>query len=334
MTDNLYPCKVEKFATIRTHDRIPEIDVTPNTLAEVKLKTLEGYPKRVTAFGTIYPVGEYWTTLAGPELMRAKRAGHIQEVRQWIRFEMKPVFTEFVQWFWNYRLEQIDRNHELEANLAKLLMNGLYGKFGQKTNAWKDRPDILADYSMSHWINLYDGDREGEMFRNVGQCVQQWIGKGEHPYAFPAIAAYVTSYAREYMLALREIAGVVNCYYIATDALFCNQEAKDKLDAKGYLRDNVLGKLREKASCETATFEALHHYKIGNRETNGSRKKSGKVNPDGSVTEIQFETLEAALKRQPDGSVHVRPVVKRYAKEYLRGYIQPDGWTLPLTIEE
>jgi len=334
MADNFYPRKIASFSTVATHTRVAPCKIELDTVAEILLKTRDCFPKRVPTQGTIYPVGEYWTTLAGPELIRARDSGAIQEVRQWIKFDMADLFTPFVNFFWQYRAEMLAANRQLEAGLAKLVMNGLYGKFGQKTAAWIDRPDLMADGSMGDYLNVYDSDQSGELFRNIGQCVQQFTGKKEHQYAFPAIAAYVTSYARERMLSLRSIAGFRNCFYIATDALFVNQAGYDNLDIAGQIHNSALGLLKVKASADTATFEALHHYQIGDRQVKGSRKKSGREQPDGSVVELQFESLESALKRKPDGSVHVKPVIKHYRKEYTRGIIGDDGWVTPLTLNE
>jgi hypothetical protein len=92
--------------------------------------------------------------------------------------------------------------------------------------------------------------------------------------------------------------------------------------------------LRIKHQADIGEFEALHHYRIGDHKVSGSRKKSAKANPDGSFTEIQFESFEKILMRKPDGSVHVKPVTKRYSKQYKRGTLSSSGWVKPLELWE
>ena len=334
MQSNLYPVQLLDWYHPQCHTTRKPVDLDMDCVAEVWLKTLQGFPVRDNRFGTYYPIGEYWTTLAGPELMRAKRSGVIQEVRAWSRYKMDRIFTGFVDFFWDYRKKQALQGNELNASLAKLLMNGLYGKFGQLTNAWTERPDIRPCGKFGIYTDDEHADKNGAIFRQIGTMVLQHTGKLEHPFAFPAIAAYVTSYAREWMLTLREAAGFKNCYYLVTDALFTNQTGYDRLDIGGFIRKNDLGFLRVKHKSDIATFKTLHHYSIGEHSVNGSRKKNHRVNSDGSITEIQFESLEKILSREPDGSVHVKPITKHYNTEYKRGLIGVDGWVTPFTLTE
>lgn len=334
MRDSVYPTRLVDYCLPETHTsiRVPSLDET--YIATVKIKTTVGFPKRIPSLGTIYPTGEYWTTLAGPELQLALEMGVVKDVRGWAKYELADIFTGFVNYFWMYRLEQKKLGNTLNADLAKLLMNGLYGKFGQMTSAWKDRPDIPYSGKLGLWGDDSFADGGKPWFRNIGQCVQQFVSKQEHPHAFPAVAAYVTSYARRWMYNLMLCGGNRSVYYIATDALFCNQEGYQRLQLGGLVDDNELGLLRIKHKADVAEFQALHHYKIGEHAVNGSRKKSARANPDGSFTEIQFESFERILMRKPDGSVHVKPTVKRFSKEYKRGTRSDDGWIKPLVLFE
>jgi hypothetical protein len=334
MHEQLYPSKLVDFCLPNTHTTLTDTQIGLDTIAAVKLKTNIGFPKKQGGLGTVYPVGEYWTTLAGPELVLAQELGLIKEIRGWAKYELRDIFTGFVTWFWQYRQEQTRLGNTLNSNLAKLLMNGLYGKFGQMTSAWRDRPDIPYQGVFGVWGEDTFADGGSSWFRSIGQCTQQFTKKEEHEYAFPAIAAYVTSYARKWMYNLIKVAGVDNVYYIATDALFVNNAGRRNLTNSGLVEDNTLGMLREKRVAESARFEALHHYTVGSYSCNGSRKKSARINADGSCTELQFESFERVLMRKPDASVHVKPITKRYAKVYNRGTVTDSGWIKPLLILE
>jgi len=334
MRQQLYPSRLLDYCTAATHTtmRVPLLDST--YIATVRLKTTVGFPKKLPGLGTIYPTGEYWTTLAGPELELAIEMGIIRDVKDWAKYELRELFTGFVDFFWNYRTEQKKIGNTLNADLAKLLMNSLYGKFGQMTAAWQDRPDIPYSGKIGIWGDDTFADGGFPWFRNIGQCVQQFVSKQEHPHAFPAVSAYITSYARRWMHNLMLCCGHSNVYYIATDALFCNQEAYKRLEYGGLLSETEIGLLRVKHKAKSSRFEALHHYQIGEHKVSGSRKKSARANQDGSFTEIQFESFERVLMRKPDGSVHVKPINKVYSKEYKRGTVAVDGWVKPLVLFE
>lgn len=334
MKDSLYPCNVRKWYNRLSHTRSGTPELGLEYIAEVKLKTQQQFPKRDSKVGTIYPIGEYWTVLAGPELVRAIDSGSIQEVGNWAQFDLCELFTPFVDWFWNYRLAQKEAGNKLNADLAKLLMNGLYGKFGQKTNAWIDRPDLEPADQFIWTAEASESTGQIDIFRSIGQCVQQWTGKQEHPNAFPSIAAYVTSYAREKMYGIREIAGTENTYYLVTDAIFTNSVGYGNLESAGYCSESALGFLRIKHQADSATFKTLHHYRIGQHSVAGSKKKSARLQPDGSFLELHFESLDKALKRKPDGSVHVQPIRKTYSTEYKRGTILESGWVKPVCLME
>lgn len=334
MVGNLYPTKIVQWQTPETHTSIRQPEIGLDTVATVKLRTSEGYPKRDVTIGTIYPIGEYVTTLAGPELIRARDSGHIQEVRAWCKCDMANIFDSFVEYFWSYRHDCISKGLTLQANLAKLLMNGLYGKFGQMTNAWSDAPRVTPHTTDYRWVGE-DEEQEGlQLYRKIGQTVQRWTGKQEHPYAFPAIAAYVTAYGREQMRAYRQVAGVGNVYYLVTDALFCNGRGYQQLIDSNLIADKELGLLSVKHTGDYAKFEALHHYQIGDHRVEGSKKKAARPDGTGGFWELQFESLERALKHKPDGAVHIKPIRKTYKKQYTRGVVQDDGWVTPLTLQE
>lgn len=334
MKSELYPAKLLEFNTPATHSDRRETTLGLDTVATVLLKTQEGFPKRQSSLGTFYPTGVYWTTLAGPELLYASQSNLILEVKSWAKYELREIFTGFVDWFWSYRQEQTAKGNTLNANLAKLLMNGLYGKFGQMTSAWENRPDVPDTGKIGIYLDETFANGGSHVFRNLGNMRQQFTGKGEHPNAFPAIAAYVTSYGREWMRLLRNVAGLTNVFYMVTDSLFTNHAGYTNLVNSGLVADNEIGMLRVKTRATIGQFDCIHHYSVGSHSVHGSRKKSARLNPDGSTTEIQFESFEKILMRKPDGSVHVKPVTKRFSKEYKRGTIQPDGWVQPLVLNE
>ena len=72
-----------------------------------------------------------WVTLAGPELLYAYAKGLISYSKSWATYHCRVVFDEFVAKFWQMKLEGEREKNLVKRTFAKLLLNSLYGKFGQ-----------------------------------------------------------------------------------------------------------------------------------------------------------------------------------------------------------
>lgn len=335
------------------------VDLTPESLtaehiAEVLIDSdTETFPLRTKA-GTIYPRGRYWTTLAGPELTRAKSTGSVVCVGRWALYSLRNLFREYVDFFYSQRQLARQSGNSVEDLFCKIFMNSLYGKFGQKTPAWSDCPDSLvpgdegcttlnrnqldaigafeAVLAGNQW-EWFDADSGEEWtLRKVGHHWQIKTERKEHPKAFPAIAAFVTAYGREMVNHLRHVAGVENTYYVVTDAVFVNQNGFDRLDSSGWVDPAKLGKLSVDAESDEAEFTAIHHYEVGQKVKFGSRKSKAIDLGNGRVKETHFEGLASLIKRPADGTVKIYDVEKQFKREYTRGTIKPDGWIEPLEL--
>jgi len=169
-----------------------------------------------------------------------------------------------------------------------------------------------------------------EKYRICGGVVEKYIGEEEHPQAFPAIAAWVTSYGRELIETARKCAGETNTYYVVTDALFVNDLGKQRLQDAGWLADGVMGKFSVKRTASDGEFVAIHHYRVGSHGISGSRKSSAIELAPGVTQELRFEGLKSVLKRPFDSTIEIQPIVKHYKRSYNRGVIKSDGWVTPL----
>ena len=310
---------------------------TPETLdhtyaAEVLLHTRDSaYPLRCRE-GTVYPVGDYWTYLCGDELARAVREGVVREIGKWSRYKCRPLFREWVDDLWGLRLEYEQSGQELQATFVKLLLNSLYGKFGQKSIEWLEsiKPDEFPRWGHQRIINVRES--KVDYYRVLADRCQLKVEADEHPLAFPAIAAWITAAAREHLLTLMRIAGPRNVYYCVTDALYCNQRGLDNLTAAGWVAGRELGKLGVKTVGKSAEFVALHHLRVGDKRLHGSRKKSAVELSPGIVQETHFEGFASVTAGEPKDWVRVYPMVKQFRREYNRGTVGRNGWIHPLVF--
>ena len=92
---------------------------------------------------TVYATGRFETTLAGPELKFAIDNGHCILVKDIAEYKLAAIFGEYVNKLWQMRLDFIDSGNEPMAKATKLLLNSLYGKFGQRSSALVYTPSFL-----------------------------------------------------------------------------------------------------------------------------------------------------------------------------------------------
>jgi hypothetical protein len=112
--------------------------------------------------------------------------------------------------------------------VAKLLMNSLYGKFGQKftdRDNWIPLPETLEE------LDKYD---DFERFGNYIRVKTNMTKPAS--FCFPIWALYVTAYGR---LKLYDILRVANPYYCDTDSIITKSEFQDS-DQLGKLKREMI----------------------------------------------------------------------------------------------
>jgi hypothetical protein len=330
MKDFLFPRNLVEYSQTGVESDLPTDCNTDELICDVLLQTDKpDYPLR-HSLGTIYPVGKFITTLCGPEFTRALTSGHVVKVYQWARYELATVFTGFVDFFWSYRRQCELEGKKIEADLAKLLMNSLYGKFGQQISEWSN---VAEDDSLDPWEQGCDIDIKGNkinQWRTIGKMLQVRGEPQEHPSSFPGIAAYVTSYGRQRLYEFMEIAGRCNVLYISTDAIYVTQTGYNNLFRKRCIADRTIGKLSVKHDAPAATFTTLHNYQLGDRICKGSVKKSAVEISSRSYSELHFESFHKSLTSKPKAGVYVENHIKTIPNSYKRGKKTKSGWVAPL----
>lgn len=303
----------------------------------------------------IFPVGLYHTTLAGPELEHAIKCGACKKISYVAIYEKAPIFKEYVEFFWNIRKEYKKKGDDANNTFCKLMLNSLYGKFGQGAYKWSDlNPVTLSDTLRSlgeelpeeylsygampeipigqrEW--LLNGPKEAVTLRNIGGHTQIRQRTGYHPYSFVAIASYVTSYARRYLMDLLAIADPTNCYYYDTDSLFVNAKGYARLKRAGKLSDTELGGLKLEGTSYEPTFLAPKDYFFGSEYKLKGIRNPGSNPGQRNYTQLQFEGLPSIIKRGGEPYILIKRINKTMRHRYKKGLIDKTGRTKPFTID-
>lgn len=321
---------------------------------------------RINSRDTCYPMrynkrlcevtGTFDTFLCGIELSKAISLGHVKAIHRLAIYEMQPVFKEFIEFFWGKRQQFKKQGDRVKEQLVKLLMNSLYGKFGMKGFNWLDfsvdnlkvyyemhggvMPDcydkedwqpLLNNFTSAH--HFLDLDRPAKL-RYLSGKLQIQIPTGEHSESFCAIAAFVTSYARERLRNLISIAGYRNTYYCDTDSLFISDMGLHNLKAAGEVSETELGKLKIEGKAKNPIFYGPKDYEFNDKKVlKGIRKNA--VHIKGTTYEQdQFEGLKSVLNRGGERYIEIKRIRKTNKREYNKGMILPNGWTIPYRLSE
>ena len=161
----------------------------------------------------LFPIGSFKGWYTHLELREAQKYGYeIQEIYDTYYFKKtcRP-FDEFVYDMYDKRREYQKDNNPMEV-VVKLLLNGLYGKFGQK---FLERDNILPEAMITmKWIE----ENLNSTFDRIGNSNFYLIKSKVRPAVFcnPVWAAYITAYAR---LKLYDLIRLCKPIYCDTDSI-------------------------------------------------------------------------------------------------------------------
>jgi len=329
MRYNLYPKRLLEWAETGTILQGTSSHTMARSIACVSLsKCSASLPQRME--GRVnFCTGDFQTTLAGPELAAALTSSAQVTIESAAVYEVAELFTAYVDFFWQLRYMAKLAGREVEAGLCKLFLNSLYGKFAQRSNEWETVKDRVPPEAWHLWCEVDREFREVVEYRSIGETVQRRRDRGEHAESFTAISAFVTSYARLRMDALRSIAGWHNVYYQGVDSLYVSKMGLDRLQAAGEVDDCTLGKLRLIGESRKTHFRGNGYYCFDGQWVRTSIRRGAREIAIGSFEQDQFESLERSCSRQPTAGVAVCRVIRTIDPERHLPETTPNGWVRP-----
>jgi hypothetical protein len=176
-------------------------------------------------------------------------------------YSIKKVFNKYITDIYNKRLESPTPQHKL---LYKLLMNSLYGKFGQrkyKSRVIYDSKDLalfldsLDTESFVEAITLIYKDGEIELYM---VSVEEGYQDTNFVGSMVRFSSYITSLSRINLFEVIYAVGDTNIFYMDTDCVFSRIPIPQH-----YIDNNVLGKWKLEAECKDCYFwgPKLYAYK-------------------------------------------------------------------------
>lgn len=329
MRANDYPCKLRSVYTRPDNDEINKWREDFIMIGEVDIDTpCADYPV-ISDNKLMFPTGRYTTTLAHPELMRAFDRGHIAKWHSVVLYEKAPLFASFVDTLYGLRLQASTANNETEKFNIKIMMNSLYGKFGQRGRRFEEVGTTDPDAVWTH--TEIDADTDTTIrYRAFGGLVQAWVEDAESSESFPAIAACVTSHARVLLLDAMELCGNENRFYTDTDSLIVNAEGMRRMAS--VLHNSDLGKWKLAKTITSMTIHGPKDYVLdGERTIKGIRSTAVRI-AHNTYEQDKFVGFRGLLQSGQLKAPVVHRATKKLARVYTKGTVLPSGRVRPLRM--
>ena len=300
-------------------------------IAEVRVNIKTPYLPLVKDGRLIFPVGSFTCVLADPELKEAMRRGDVREIKRAAWYTTAPIFEGYVRDLYALRMKYKKEGDDAFEMITKNLLNSLYGKFGQHNTVWQKVGETTTDFLGV----VYDSDMDtgrARKLRIIDHVIEEESETIEGNNAFPAIASFVTSYARLVLWHYIEKAGVENVLYMDTDSLFLTKAGYDRL--ADDVDDHELGKLKLVARDTSMTIRAPKDYIFGGKEKiKGIRNDAHKKDAN-SFEQDRFEGMQGAIRRGSKQGVRITKITKTLHRNYMKGIVTSSGRVRPFELAD
>jgi len=230
--NSLRRCRENDIVKIESYEGMSDVEVSA---PDIKIPLLP-FRDEVN-HKLIFPAGNFRSWQTHAELREAVKLGYtIKKVYKtyYYKKECRP-FASYVEDMYKLRQRYKKEGNNMEL-VVKLLMNSLYGKFGQKfmgKDDWQPIPETLEE------LNKYAN------FERIGDYIR--IKKDYQPpscFCFPIWAIYTTSYGR---LKLYDTLSYTDPFYCDTDSIITQKRLPDsselgKLKVELYIKDGIIVK--------------------------------------------------------------------------------------------
>lgn len=331
MVNNEYPVKFIKKVKGASIDWLKMVIDQYALVARVYVNVNEpSTPKKEKRL--IFPIGRFWTTLCTPEIKYLLERDAIIAYKDICLYEKAPVFTKYVTTLYDLRSQFKQENNLVYDLLTKLLMNSLYGKFGQLQR----ETTKIGDCDPSQiWVRDIVVHGTGERLKEYAFGGNIWIQRStnkEWKHAFPAICAHVTSFGRVRLLEAIRKANWENVIYCDTDSVFVNSQGFSNL--KSIINETELGALKLEKETNKVTIHGLKDYEFGDKiKRKGITKKAIQLE-ENKFEQEQWLKIKSLLRAGNLNSPIIKIIEKTLKREYKKGEVLENGYVIPFEYSE
>lgn len=331
MKENNYPAKLHGVYKRLEHNQLAAYCKRYRCVSHVQIQCdSPDYPVRRDG-KLFFPVGTFDTYLTTPELLYALEHNAIKIIYNTAVYSSIPIFKDFVEYFYNKRIEADKRGDELRKRHYKILLNSLYGKFGQNGMVYET---VGTDYNdvTGSWTEYDANTLKPTRYRIFGGMVQKMKTEAESSLSHPAIASHVTGYARMLLLNAINLVGRAHVYYCDTDSMLLDEVGFQTLHKD--IHSTKLGKWKHEATYEDIDIRGPKDYRFGKVERiKGIRKTARKIDKD-TYEQERFSSLKGLVREDSLNAPIITSVRKHLARQYTKGIVHDDGTITPIVMLE
>lgn len=331
MRDHLYPARLRFYESFTCTRDLREWIKTDSVVADVDLETDVPAYAHYDGERLIFPVGRFRERLTTPDVAFALAHGHVRKVHAVAVYERADLFSSFVDYMYRERLRRADGGDALGAWLFKILLNSLYGKFGQRGEVWEE-VERVVDLGLRVWMELDYDLGEIVSYRQFGGLVQRQATQTEAANSHPAIASHVTAFARRHLWGLMERAGHSEVVYCDTDSVWVTERGFERLS--DLIHPFNLGALKVEAIHRAVTLHGPKDYETENgAKTKGVRRSAIRLGPH-SWRQEKWSSLKGLLKVGKLDAPRVETIEKTLRRTYCKGRVSTSGRVSPFHLRE
>jgi len=262
MRGNYYPVKLVKYyenPSVYKYFRLRKRGFL--MIADVEVETKEPVvPYKSDRL--MAPVGRFRTALTSVEIdYLLSIGGKIHRIYSMAVYQAGRIFDSYVDYFYTKKDEASRNGNIVYYTFYKLLLNSLYGKFGQKSPRWRYAGSVDDVNKIEYRASIDMNTKRRMTVRQYAGIVEVTDEEGESAHSFVAISAFVTAYAWVKLCEYLRIAGWENVYYCDTDSLFVNSVGSERLLESGCVGEE-LGMLELKSVIPRMKINGLKDYEL------------------------------------------------------------------------
>jgi DNA polymerase elongation subunit (family B) len=280
----------------------------------------------------IFPIGIIRSSLTSPEIDYVIKHGDILKVHRISLYEGKNIFKDFVDYFYKMRQGYKKNNNLAYSIMTKLILNSLYGKFGQKNPITRSLKFGDGKFEIYH-KEIQDLVDDEIIFTNAYRIGSVgWYGTGEYEEgrdSFVAISSFVSAYARMYLSKIMNVAGTQGTDYIYsdTDSLFVSDQGLRRCREAGFLGDQ-LGQLKKEKTGDVE-LKGCKDYVFNSKVKLKGVKKDAIEIDNGVYEQERFIRLKTALKYGLTKDQYTYMEIKKLSRRYKKGVVKDNGSVKP-----
>lgn len=299
-------------------------------IADVTLKTPEPCFAVKTKDRLLFPTGTFRTTLTTPEVAYALDNGYMDKIHRVSVYHHANIFEKYVHELYKLRSQYREANQPAFEFLCKLLLNSLYGKFGQAGRVYQDIGETPSE-DIKSWTEWDADSHEITKFRQFSGIIQSMTKETESFNSHPAISAHVCAYARMWLWKLINQAGKKNVYYCDTDSLVVNEDGYNQLYMM-YAGDG-LGEIKLVKRFTHLVIHGAKDYAFDDLvRIKGISKKAIKTDIN-TYYQDKFTKFRGLVKSGDLDTMTVVNQRKILSRQYNKGKVLEDGRVEPIVTQ-